>query len=319
MTTPTPALALSVVVPCFNEEESLAVLCARVCAACEQFVGNSYEVILVNDGSTDATLPLMQALATQYPALVIVNLSRNFGHQLALSAGLSQTLGQEVFILDADLQDPPELLGAMREIMHRENADVVYGQRKRRQGEGWFKRASSKLFYRLFSRLADAPMPSDAGDFRLMSRRTADLLASMPEASRYLRGMVSWIGLKQVPFAYIREPRLSGTSKYPLRRMIHFALEAITSFSVVPMRVASYTGAAFGVVGLGLLAYVLHAWITGDTVQGWTSLMVVVLVIGSVQLLCLGVFGEYLGRLYMESKRRPLFIIESMTRGLKDR
>jgi len=307
-------LALSVVIPCFNEEAVLPELCRRVNEACAKEAKGSFEIILVNDGSSDGSLAMMKAMMTLYPALVIVNLARNHGHQLALTAGLAQTRGARVLILDADLQDPPELLDGMMRLMDESGADVVFGQRLCRHGESLFKRASASLFYRLFGKLTEAQIPADTGDFRLLSHRTVDLLNAMPEQSRFLRGMVGWMGLPQVPFPYERQPRLAGTTKYPLPKMLRFALDAITSFSIVPMRLASYTGALFGVIGLGLLIYVFRAWLLGETVQGWTSLMVVVLVIGSVQLLCLGVFGEYLGRLYMESKRRPLYIIESVLR-----
>jgi dolichol-phosphate mannosyltransferase len=312
-----PAPYLSIVVPCYNEQENLADLCTRTRTACDTLADLTYEIVLINDGSTDSTYNVMLGLIKTVPNLVVVNLSRNHGHQLALSAGLAVAKGQYILILDADLQDPPELLPDMMSIMTEQCADVVFGQRTDRKGEFWFKRFSSKWFYKIFDLMADTKIPLDTGDFRLMNRRTLDILNSMPENSRYIRGMVSWIGLKQIPFPYIRAPRQAGRSSYPLHKMIHFALEAMTSFSIKPMRLASLTGALFGVFGLALLFYVMRAWIAGDTVQGWTSLMVVVLVIGSVQLICLGVFGEYLGRLYMESKRRPLYIIDSITRSQK--
>ena len=308
-------LALSVVVPCFNEAEGLAELCHRTSNVCQSVAGHSYEILLINDGSTDLTLEVMHALAKTYTSIVIVNLSRNHGHQLALTAGLTVAKGEHTLILDADLQDPPELLPEMMALMDYEKADVIYGQRTVRQGDSPFKKLTAKLFYKLLGRVTDTPIPPDTGDFRLMNRRTLDILNAMPESNRYLRGMVSWIGLKQVAFPYSRQPRKAGTTKYPFSKMLHFALEAMTSFSILPMRLASLTGGIFGLFGLALLLYVMRAWLAGETVQGWTSLMVVVLVIGSVQLLCLGVFGEYLGRLYMESKRRPLFIIESITRN----
>jgi len=308
------APALSVVVPCFNEEAVLGELCRRTGAACQACVGADFEIILVNDGSQDATLAVMTGLAQTVPQLVVVNLSRNYGHQIALTAGLAQSRGSRVLILDADLQDPPELLHAMMKLMD-DGAEIVYGQRFRRNGETAFKRLSASFFYRLLGKMADTTMPQDTGDFRLMSRRAVDILNAMPEHSRFLRGMISWIGLRQVPLAYERQERHAGCTKYPLAKMIRLALDALTSFSIVPMRVASYIGAAFGISGFALLLYVFRAWLAGETVQGWTSLMVVVLVIGSVQLICLGVFGEYLGRLYMESKNRPLYIIESIKRG----
>ncbi|MFA6280289.1 MAG: glycosyltransferase family 2 protein [Bdellovibrionales bacterium] len=306
--------ALSVIVPCYNEAQGLAETCQRITAACHASVGDTFEILLVNDGSTDETLAVMRGLGAGTPQIAVVNLSRNYGHQMALTAGLSLCAGERALILDADLQDPPEHLAAMMKIMDDTKADVVYGQRTARAGESWFKRASAALFYRLLGRLADTTIPKDTGDFRLISRRTIDILNKMPEQSRFLRGMIGWIGLTQVAFPYERQPRAAGVTQYPLRKMIRFALDAVTSFSIVPLRLASYGGALMGVLGLALLAYVMRAWLAGETVQGWTSLMVVVLVMGSVQLLCLGVLGEYLGRLYIESKRRPPFIVESVTR-----
>lgn len=304
---------LSVIVPCLNEAEGLNELHNRLTTICCQETGKSFELIFVNDGSTDATLDVLRELAAADPRAVIVNLSRNYGHQLALTAGLSLCQGQRVLIIDADLQDPPELLPAFMKAMD-EGADVVYGQRICRNGDPWFKRATAALFYRLMGRLSDTSMPQDTGDFRLISRRAVEILNKMPERSRFLRGMMGWIGLKQAAVPYERAPRHAGKTKYPFGKMLRFAFDGLTSFSILPLRLASYMGAAFGGVGLILLLYVLRAWLAGETVQGWTSLMVVVLVIGSAQLICLGVFGEYLGRLYMESKQRPLFIIESVIR-----
>lgn len=311
----TPSLpALSVIVPCLNEAEGLLAFYARMKAACRGVVEDSYEILFVNDGSTDETLNVLSGLAEQDSHIVIVNLSRNYGHQIALTAGLSLCAGQRALIIDADLQDPPELLPFFMKALD-EGADIAFGQRLRRHGEGWFKRASASFFYRLLGKLADTAMPLDAGDFRLISRRAINLVNAMPERSRFLRGMMGWIGLKQVVVPYERTPRLSGKTKFPFRKMLGFALDGITSFSIVPLRLASYIGAAFGFAGLALLVYVLRSWFLGEVVQGWTSLMVVVLVIGSAQLICLGVFGEYLGRLYMESKQRPLFVVESVRRG----
>ena len=308
--------ALSVVVPCFNEAESLRELGRRLSAACREAVGDDYEIILVNDGSKDPTWAKMNILAEEDGHVLAVNLSRNHGHQLALSAGLSVCRGDRILIIDADLQDPPELLGKMISLMD-EGADVVYGQRGKRHGETWGKCAMSALFYRLLNRWGDVPLPADAGDFRLMSRRAVDILNSMPERSRYIRGMVGWIGLKQTPLPYERQPRFAGQTHYPFRKMVRLAIDAVTGFSIVPLRLASYIGAAIGVAGLVVLLYALYAWLAGETVQGWTSLMVVVLVLGSVQLFSLGVFGEYLGRLYMESKQRPLFIVDKIVRHEK--
>ncbi len=307
---PHESLALSIVIPCFNEAEGLKALCSRIKDSCAEVGGGLYELILVNDGSTDNTWDRMCEEAQSNDRIVAINLARNYGHQIALSAGLAHSRGQSIFVLDADLQDPPELIGAMMARMEETGADVVYGQRRGRAGESWFKRSTAHLFYRMLEKLTNAPAPVDAGDFRLMTRRVVDVLNQMPERDRYVRGMSSWVGFKQVPLIYDRHPRKTGESHYPFRKMIHFALDAFTGFSTAPLRLATYLGGTFGIIGLLLLLYVFASWISGDVVDGWTSLMVVVLILGSVQLLCLGVFGEYLGRLFMESKRRPLYVVE---------
>lgn len=306
-------LALSVVVPCYNEEDGLAELCSRVTAVCHDCCGEDYELILVNDGSRDSSWSRMETLAQADPRIVAVNLSRNYGHQLALSAGLSLSCGKRVFILDADLQDPPELLGAMMARMDA-GVDVVYGKRIKRDGETAFKTLSAYLFYRLLGRMVEIEIPADTGDFRLMSRRALDVLNRMPENHRFIRGLVSWIGFRQEPLFYERAARFAGETKYPLTKMLRFALDAITGFSVRPLRLASYLGVGFGLAGLMTLFYVFVSWLKGDTVQGWTSLIAVILVLGSAQLLVLGVMGEYVGRLYIESKRRPLYVIQDIKR-----
>jgi len=307
------APGLSVVAPCFNEEATLPEFYRRVTGACDGMrIRDDYEIVLVNDGSRDGTWRVMQALAAQDPRVVAINLARNYGHQLALSAGLQHCRGRRILVIDADLQDPPELLGDMLRTMRDEGADVVYGQRRHRAGETRFKTWTAALFYRLLQRLVEIDLPLDVGDFRLISRRALDVLNSMPEQHRFIRGMVSWIGLKQVPFAYDREPRFAGATGYSLGKMVRFALDAITGFSTVPLRLASCLGAVLGCVSLLLLAYSLGSWMSGHAVAGWTSLASIMLVVGSAQLLVLGVFGEYLGRLYIEAKRRPLFIVESI-------
>jgi len=307
-------LALSVVAPCFNEVQGVAEFHRRVRAVCEQAAPGAFEIVLVDDGSTDGTWERLDALATEHDAVVAVRLSRNHGHQLALTAGLSLCRGDRVLIIDADLQDPPELLPEMLRAMDA-GADVVYGQREERVGETAFKRHSARLFYRLLQRLTDVAIPVDAGDFRLISRRVADLLVAMPEQHRFIRGMVSWVGFRQVAVRYVRDARFAGETKYPLRRMLRFALDAITSFSVRPLRLASYAGLSCALASLALLLYTLIAWRAGRTVTGWTSIMAVVLLLSAVQLMVLGVMGEYLGRLFLESKRRPMFIIERVVVG----
>lgn len=305
------APALSIVVPCYNEEDNLDVLHRRISDAAATVVGADYELVLVNDGSTDATWARIAALCDDDPHVVGVNLSRNHGHQLALSAGLNVCEGRRILILDADLQDPPELLPDMFRAMD-EGFDVVYGLRTERRGETWFKRATAKLFYRLLGRLVEVPIPLDAGDFRLMSRRALDVLNSMPEQHRFVRGMVSWIGFPQRSIAYTRQPRHAGATKYPLTKMVRFAVDAITGFSVKPLRVSSYIGGVFALLGVVLLARTLYVWKIGGAIVGWTSLMSVVIILGSAQLFVLGIIGEYLGRLFIEAKGRPLFVIKEL-------
>lgn len=310
---PTRPLQLSIVVPCHNESENIASLHARCSSVARSVAGDSYELVLVDDGSRDSTWQQLQALAQSDGHVVAARLSRNFGHQLALSAGLQLSAGARVLIVDADLQDPPELLPQMMQAMDQ-GADVVYGQRSSRKGESWFKRATAGIFYRLLRHLTDVEIPVDSGDFRLVTRRVVDLLADMPEQYRFLRGMVSWIGMRQVAVRYDRDERRAGRSSYPLGRMLRLAVDAITGFSTRPLRIASLIGLGFGFLGLLGIAYALVGWAIGRTVPGWTSVMVVVMMLGGIQLFVIGILGEYLGRLYMEAKRRPLYIIDQVLR-----
>ena len=304
--------ALSIVVPCFNEEACLPALHQRLSAAARDVAGDDYEIVLVNDGSRDASWPMMTEMSARDPNVVAINLSRNHGHQLALTAGLDLSRGDLVLIIDADLQDAPELLGEMVATMRREDADVVYGVRRSRAGETAFKRATAHGFYRLLSRATEVDIPLDAGDFRLMSRRALDGFLAMPEQARFIRGMVAWIGFRQVPFLYNRDERLAGTTKYPVGKMIRFALDAITGFSSVPLKLASHAGLLLSAGSLLIVAYIVHAWISGRSIQGWTSLMLVVVVLGAVQMFVLALMGEYIGRLYNEAKRRPLYIVQDI-------
>ncbi len=304
---------LSVVIPVYNEEAGLAALVERVTASAQAIFADRYELILINDGSKDASWAAICAHADRDPRIVAINLSRNHGHQLALTAGLTQVRGEIVFVLDADLQDPPELLGPMLEKV-RAGYDVVYGQRIKRHGETAFKRGTAALFYRMLGSMVDTPIPRDTGDFRLMTRRVVDQLNAMPERYRFIRGLVSFVGFNQIAFPYERDARLVGETNYPLSKMVALAIDAVTSFSVVPLRFASHLGMLFGIAGLVSLIWVVGVWMQGGTVQGWASLAALILIMGSVQLLVLGVFGEYLGRMYMEAKRRPLFIISEVRR-----
>ena len=309
---------LSIVVPCFNEADGLAELHRRTSAAAHEAVGPDHEIVLVNDGSRDASWGVMQALAAQDPHLVCVNLSRNHGHQLALTAGLDLAVGQRILILDADLQDPPELLPAMLREMEFAQADVVYGVRRSRGGETAFKRGTAKLFYRLLSRATETEIPVDTGDFRLMTRRALDAFLSMPEQARFIRGMVAWLGFRQVPLPYDRDERFAGETKYPFRKMLRFALDALTSFSSTPLKLAAHAGILLSVGSLLLIVYIFAGWLSGRAVEGWTSLMLVVVALGAVQMFVLGLMGEYLGRLYSQSKQRPLYIVADI-RGARAR
>jgi dolichol-phosphate mannosyltransferase len=305
---------LSIVAPCYNEAKGLAEFHRRVTAAAVLAVGLSYEIVLVNDGSRDETWPMMGRLAAEDARVVAINLSRNYGHQIALTAGLQACHGDRILILDADLQDPPELLPQMMALIDG-GADVVYGQRLQRHGDTRFKTWTAALFYRLLKRLVDVEIPLDTGDFRLMTRRAADVLNTMPEQFRFIRGMTSWMGFTQMPLAYDRDPRFAGETGYSLGKMIRFALDAITGFSIVPLRIASYLGLAMAALSAAMIAYTLIAWACGAALAGWTSLTTIILVIGSTQLIVLGMMGEYLGRLYVEAKRRPLYIVESVVHG----
>ncbi|MEH3040430.1 MAG: glycosyltransferase family 2 protein [Sphingomonas paucimobilis] len=311
--------ALSIVVPCYNEAACLDVLHTRISAAARAVVGDDHEIVLVNDGSRDQSWAVMERLAASDPRLVAINLSRNHGHQLALTAGLDLCAGERILIIDADLQDPPELLGDMIAAMEAEGADVVYAVRRKREGETFFKKLTAAGFYRVLDRVTDTPIPLDTGDFRLMSRRALDALLSLPEQARFIRGMVAWVGFRQVPFPYDRDERLAGESKYPLGKMIRFALDAVTGFSTAPLRLASHMGLVLTGLSLLLFAYIAIGWLSGSAVQGWTSTMLVVVFLGAVQMFVLGMIGEYLGRLYVESKRRPLYLVADVAGPVKGR
>ena len=306
-----PSCALSVIVPCYNEEASLDELHRRASAACHAAVGDDYELVLINDGSSDRTWEQVCALAARDPHLRGVDLSRNYGHQAAVTAGLSLARGARVLLMDADLQDPPELLPKMMAQMDA-GFDVVYGQRERRDGEGLFKRATAALFYRFLRRLANVDIPKDTGDFRLMSRAVVEAFNALPEQHRFVRGMVAWVGFRQVAVPYAREKRHRGESHYPFWKMASLAVDAVTSFSVVPLRLIVMLAGATFLASLLLMLYVAVSWLWFKAVPGWTSLISVVLFLGSVQLLSLGIIGEYVGRIFIESKRRPLFLIREV-------
>jgi len=307
--------ALSVVAPCYNEQDVLPEFLSRVAAVLDG-IGEAGEIVLVDDGSHDRTWEMMTEAAGRDPRVVAVRLMRNHGHQLALTAGLTVCRGERILIIDADLQDPPELLPDMMALMDQ-GADVVYGQRRQRDGESLFKRATAATFYRLIGRMTDVEIPLDAGDFRLITRRVLDLLTAMPERHRFVRGMVAWIGGKQVPLPYDRKARVAGESKYPLSKMVRFAADAITAFSVVPLMASMTIGWVMAAVGFAFFVYSIFGWAFGHTLPGWTSLMAAVGLLGGMQFLMLGIIGAYLGRLYDQSKGRPLFMIRDIVGGPK--
>jgi polyisoprenyl-phosphate glycosyltransferase len=307
--------ALSVVAPCYNEQDALPEFLRRIGAALDA-AGGVCEVVLVDDGSRDRTWEMMTQAAAADSRVVAVRLMRNHGHQLALTAGLSVCRGERILIIDADLQDPPELLAAMMTLMDQ-GADVVYGQRRQRDGESLFKRTTAAAFYRLIGRLTDVEIPADTGDFRLMNRRVLDLLLAMPERHRFIRGMVAWIGGRQVPLVYDRQARVAGESKYPLSKMIRFAADAITAFSVVPLMASMTIGWIMAAVGIGFFVYSIVGWLMGANLPGWTSIMAAIGLLGGMQFLMLGIIGAYLGRLYDQSKGRPLFMIRDIVGGPK--
>lgn len=303
---------LSIVAPCYNEESGLPEFIRRVKAVCAN-LGCTHEIVLVNDGSQDRTLAVAWELAAHDATIQVVNLLRNFGHQAAVTAGLDLAKGDAVVLIDSDLQDPPEVISEMVAAW-QEGADVAYGQRRKREGETTFKLYTAKLFYRLLRGLTNSRIPADTGDFRLMNRRVVEVLRSMRERHRFIRGMVSWVGGRQVAVAYDRKPRFAGETKYPLRKMASFALDAITSFSVVPLRLVSWL--ALAVIGLALLAAVAVVAVKLIDplyfIPGYPSIIITIVFFGGVQLLALGIIGEYLGRMYEATKARPLYIVEQV-------
>ena len=308
---------LSVVVPCFDEEAVLRETHVRLVAALAGIAGARFEIVYVDDGSGDGTLSLLRALQADDPRVRVISLSRNFGQQIAAAAGLEHAAGDAVVLIDADLQDPPEVIPAMVE-RWRAGVDVAYGARTERDGETPLKLWTAKTFGRTLKRLAEVDIPPDAGDFRLMDRQVVDALLAMRERDRFVRGMVAWVGFRQEPVHYGRAARFAGRTKYPLARMLRLAGDGFLSFTMAPLRLAFYAGlAAAGLALAGAVYAVVHALATGDAVAGWFVLLIAVLLLGGVQLVVLGVLGEYLGRVYGEVKQRPLYLVKER-RGFVD-
>ena len=301
--------SLAIVIAAYNEAQALPAMHARLVAVLDSLALRS-SVLYVDDGSRDGTWQVLQSLAAGDARVQLLRLSRNFGKELALTAGLDRADADAVVVLDADGQDPPELIPALVE-KWQQGFDVVYGTRTSRDGESWFKKATAKCFYRVINSLSDTAIPADTGDFRLMSRRVVGSLQDLRERHRFMKGLFAWVGYPQASLPYQRQPRIAGKSKFNYWRLWNFALEGITGFSTAPLRVATYLG-----LGTALLAFAYGGWIItktllwGDPVQGWPTMMAVVLFLGGVQLMALGVIGEYLGRMYLEAKQRPLYLVQ---------
>lgn len=302
------SITLSVIVPCYNEEEVIEHTNERLHRALSQ-ITDDFEIIYVDDGSKDRTAELLHQIQSRSSHAKLLRLSRNFGHQIAVTAGVEYARGDAVVLIDADLQDPPEVIADMVE-KWREGYHVVYGTRADRTGETKFKLWTAKAFYRLINRLSEVPIPLDTGDFRLMDRSVVDALNRMREKHRLLRAMTSWVGFRQASVPYSRAERFAGTSKYPLRKMLALAIDGIVSFSAVPLKVVTTVGLAFSAVSmLGILYALVIRLLTDNWVPGWTLIFITLLLIGGLQFIFLGVIGEYIGRIYSEAKNRPLFLI----------
>lgn len=299
-------IKLSVVVPMYFEEAVAKECHARLSSAVSEF---DYEIIYVNDGSTDKTLPILKEIADQNKRVKVISFSRNFGHQAAVTAGVKHASGACIVVIDADLQDPPELIPDMVELW-KQGYEVVYAKRKKRKGESFFKRITAKAFYRLLATLTDTDIPTDTGDFRLIDRKVADAFNSMGEHSRFIRGMVAWLGFKQTPIEYVRDERYAGETKYPLRKMLKLAFDGIMSFSVKPIKMVTNLGALTLLFSLGIIVYVLVSKFTGNALSaGWASTMIVITMLSGVQLISLGVVGGYISRIYEESRNRPIYLV----------
>lgn len=298
---------VTLVVPCYNEEEVIEVAHKRIFDVLVG-LGTNFEIIYIDDGSRDSTIEKLKDIAASCREVGIISFSRNFGHQIAITAGMDAADGDAVVVIDADMQDPPELIPQM--IAKWESGyEVVYAQRESRSGESLFKLTTAKVFYRLMQAMSDIPIPLDTGDFRLLDRKVVSTLKSMPERDRFVRGMVSWIGYNQTSLRYARDPRHAGYTKYPLMKMLKFAADGIFSFSLKPLRLATLLGFSASIISVLGLVFALIQRLYGSPVLGQTTLLMAILFLGGVQLICLGLIGEYVGRVYGETKQRPLYVV----------
>ena len=304
---------ITVIVPAFNEEEVLPIFHRRLVGALSH-LGNTWEVLYIDDGSSDKTVEIIKALQLTQPTVSLAKLSRNFGKEAAVSAGLKLACGEAVIVIDADLQDPPELILEMMIVWQQDNADMVNMRRRTRDGETWFKKATAHAFYRVINLLSEVEIPADVGDFRLISRRAVDALNQLPETNRFMKGLFAWVGYKQVTVEYDRQPRAAGNTKWHYLKLWNFALQGITGFSVAPLKIATYAGfiSAAGAF-IYALVFFIKTLIFGDPVHGFPTLIVTILILGGLQLMATGILGEYLGRLFIESKQRPLYLLDEYT------
>jgi glycosyltransferase involved in cell wall biosynthesis len=311
---PTPGL-ISIVVPAYNEADGIAEFNKRLTDVRATLRENS-EVVYVNDGSRDDTLVILRLLREQDPTISIINLSRNFGKEIALTAGLDHASGDAVIVIDSDLQDPPELIPTLIKYWREDEADVVFARRVSRAGENWLKKATAYGFYRVVNTLSRQTVPVDTGDFRLLSRRAVDAVLMFRERHRFMKGLFAWIGYRQVAVPYERDRRLAGTTKWNYWRLWNLSLEGITSFSIAPLKVATYIGLLTAAVAVLYGTYILGLTILyGNPVPGYPSLLVIILFLGGVQLISLGIIGEYVGRVFNETKQRPLYLVDTVLSG----
>ncbi|HEX7168183.1 MAG TPA: glycosyltransferase family 2 protein [Acidimicrobiales bacterium] len=309
---------VSVVCPVFNEEDVVEAFVDRATAALDAIADAAdYELLFVDDGSSDGSGDLLRKFADRHPKVRLIELSRNFGHQLAITAGIDEAAGDAVVVIDTDLQDPPEVIPEMVALWREGRYKVIYGQRAQRKGESGFKLVTARVFYRLLNRLSDVDLPVDAGDFRLMDRAVVDVLKGMRETNRYMRGMVAWVGYPQTAIEYDRDSRYAGRTKYTLWKMLRFALDGITSFSEKPLRIATQTGLLVTLASALFAIYTVFRKIYAPSfaLPGWASLMTAALFLGGVQLLSIGVLGEYVARIFRETKGRPLYVIADRVSG----
>ncbi|MED3947685.1 MULTISPECIES: glycosyltransferase family 2 protein [Priestia] len=298
----------SIVVPVYNEEEVIHETYRRLTEVMRS-TKEAYELLFVNDGSRDRTAEIIKEYSEQDPAVVLLDFARNFGHQIAITAGMDYARGEAVVVIDADLQDPPELILEMIE-KWKQGFDVVYAKRTKRKGETYFKKQTAAMFYRFLRAMTDIDIPLDTGDFRLLDRKVCNQMNSIQEKNRFVRGLVSWVGFKQIAVEYERDERLAGESKYPLKKMLKLSMDGITSFSYKPLKLASYAGVTLSGVGFIYLLVVLYLKLfTDSTITGWSSLIVIQLFFSGIILIILGMIGEYIGRIYDETKNRPLYIV----------